>query len=92
MYLFAKFSGHRSYGNGDINSWIISYMNTSKKAELTAAIRHIERFSKSGIPICISFHKISASDLLMDMRLFSTKLARFQLNSFVYSPLNMAAQ
>ena len=26
-------------------------MNTSEKAKLTASIRHIERFSKSGIPI-----------------------------------------
>ena len=27
------------------------YMNTSEKAELTASIRHIERFSKSGLLI-----------------------------------------
>ena len=26
-------------------------MNTSRKAELTASIRHIERFSISGVPI-----------------------------------------
>ena len=36
--------------NGDINS----YMITSQKAELTAFGHHIERFSKSGIPIYIS--------------------------------------
>ena len=42
MYLLAKFDGHRSYGNRNINS----YMNSSDKAELTASVRHIERFSK----------------------------------------------
>ena len=51
MYLLAKFAGHRSYENGNINPYINSYMNTSEKAELSASIRHIERFSKSGIPI-----------------------------------------
>ena len=51
MYLLAKFDGHGPYGNRDINSYINSYMNTSKKAELTASIYHIERFSKSGILI-----------------------------------------
>ena len=50
MYLLAKSGGHRSYGNGDINSYINSSMNTLKKAELTASNRHIEGFSKSRIP------------------------------------------
>ena len=31
MYLVAKFGGHRSYGNGDTNSYINSYTNTPKK-------------------------------------------------------------
>ena len=47
MYLIAKFGGHRSDRNVDINS----YMDTLEKAELTASIRHIARFVKSGIPI-----------------------------------------
>ena len=51
MYLLAKFDGHGPYGNRDINSYINSYMNTSKKAERVASIYHIERFSKSGILI-----------------------------------------
>ena len=51
MYLLANFCGHRSYGNGDINPYINSYMSTSEKTELTALVRHIEKFSKSGIPI-----------------------------------------
>ena len=48
MYLFG---GERSYGNGDINSYINAYMNTSEKAEFIASILRIERFSKSGISI-----------------------------------------
>ena len=51
MYLPAEFGGHKSYGNGAINSYMNSYMNTSAKAKLTASLRHIERFSKSGKPI-----------------------------------------
>ena len=45
MYQLAKFGSHRSYGNGDFNSCINSYMNILEKAELTA--------SKSGIPFTI---------------------------------------
>ena len=51
MYLLAKFGGHRSHGNGDINSYINSYMITWQEAELTASVHHIERFSKSGVLI-----------------------------------------
>ena len=47
MYLLAKFGGHRSYRNRDINS----YINTLGKVEFTASIRHIAIFLKSGIPI-----------------------------------------
>ena len=54
MYLLVKFGGRRSCGNGDIDSYINSYMYTSEKAELTASIHHLQRFSKSGIPIYIS--------------------------------------
>ena len=43
MYLLHKFGGHRSYRNGVINSYM--------KTELTASIRHIEIFLKSGISI-----------------------------------------
>ena len=50
MYLLAKFGGHRSSGNGDINYYNNSYMDTLGKAELTAWIRHIARFLTSGIP------------------------------------------
>ena len=50
-YLAAKFGGHRSNGNGYINSDINSYMNTSEKAELTTSTHQIERFSKSVISI-----------------------------------------
>ena len=51
MHLLAKFTHHRSYRNEDINSNINSYMDTLKKAELSALIRHITRFLKSGIQI-----------------------------------------
>ena len=51
MYLLAKFGGHRSHRNGDINSYINSYMKTSEIAELTTSLSHIEGFSKSRIPI-----------------------------------------
>ena len=47
MYLLAKFGDRRSYRNGDINSYII----TLEKAELTASIRCVAKFSKQGIPI-----------------------------------------
>ena len=39
------------YINRDNNSYINSAMDTLKKAELTASIRHIARFSKSRIPL-----------------------------------------
>ena len=45
--LLAKCGGHKSYRNGDINS----YMDILEKAEFSASIRHIARFLKSGIPI-----------------------------------------
>ena len=51
MYLLPKFGGHRSYRNGDVDSYIYSYMDTLEKAKFTASIRHIARFLKSGIPI-----------------------------------------
>ena len=44
MYLLAKLGGHSSYGNGDINSYISSYMDALEKAELSTSVRHIERF------------------------------------------------
>ena len=34
MYLLAKFGDHRSYRNGDINTYIKSYMDTLENAEL----------------------------------------------------------
>ena len=49
MYLLHKFGGHRFYGNEDTYSHINFYMNSSEKAELTASVRHIEGFTKSGI-------------------------------------------
>ena len=54
MYLLAKFGGYRTYGNGDTNSYINSYKITSEKAELAVSVHHIERFSKSGIPVYYS--------------------------------------
>ena len=54
MCLLAKFGDHRSYRNGDINPQINSYMATLEKAELKTSIRYIERYLKSGIPICHS--------------------------------------
>ena len=47
MYLLARFGDHRSYRNGDINS----YMDTLEIAALTVLICHIGRFLKSGIPV-----------------------------------------
>ena len=44
MYLFAKFGGHNSYENEDINSYVNSYMTTSEKARLTASICILWRF------------------------------------------------
>ena len=51
MYLLAKSGSHRSYGNGDTNCYINSYINSSEKVKLTWSIHHIERLSKSGITI-----------------------------------------
>ena len=42
MFLLAKFGGHSSYENGNINYCISSYMDTSQKAELTASICYTE--------------------------------------------------
>ena len=50
MYLLAKFGDHKSYRNGDVSSFNF-YMDTLEKAELTASIRCIGRFIKSGRPI-----------------------------------------
>ena len=47
IYRLAKFGGHRSCGNGDVNS----YINTSEKVKFTPSIRDIERFSELGITI-----------------------------------------
>ena len=49
--MLAKFGSHRSSGNGDINSYINSYMNISGKVDLSTSFRDIKRFSKSVIPI-----------------------------------------
>ena len=54
MYMAAKFGGHRSYRNANINSYFNFYMDTLEKAEASASIGHIVRFSKSGIKIYIS--------------------------------------
>lgn len=51
MYLSTKYGGQGSNGNGDINCYISSYLDTSGKGKHTASIRHIKRFSKSGILI-----------------------------------------
>ena len=53
MYLLAKFNGHRSCRNRDINSYINFYIDTLEKAELTANISDIARFLQSGILIYI---------------------------------------
>ena len=47
MYLLAKCSVHRSFGNLDINSYINSYLNTFEKAEVTTSVHLTQRFSKS---------------------------------------------
>ena len=51
MYLHAKFRDDRFYRNGDLNSYINSYMDTLEKTKLTASIRRIGRLLGSGIPI-----------------------------------------
>ena len=51
MYLLAKFGGHRSYRNGDMNYYINSFIITSEIPELSASFRHTERFFKSEILI-----------------------------------------
>ena len=51
MYLLAKFVDHRSYRNGDINSYINSYTTIQEKTEFIASICHIAIFLKSGMPI-----------------------------------------
>ena len=49
--MLAKFDDHRSDRDGDINSYIKSYTDPLKKAELASSIHHIVRFVKTGIPI-----------------------------------------
>ena len=48
MYLVVYFGNGE---NGDIKSYISSYVNILEKAELTTAVIHIDRISKSRIPI-----------------------------------------
>ena len=45
------FGRHKSYRNGEFNSYIIACINSLEKAEFTTSIHLIYRFSKSGIPI-----------------------------------------
>ena len=45
-----QIGSQKSYGNEDINSYISSYINALGEAEFTVSVRHIERFSKAGIP------------------------------------------
>ena len=59
--LLAKFGGHKSYRNGDINSHINFYMDTLEKTELTASILHIARLLKPGKPIYDSRVRDAAS-------------------------------
>ena len=63
--MLAIFGDHRSYRNGDMNSYINSYLNILEKSELTASICHIARFLKSrrktrrrtqAIAKCYAFH------------------------------------
>ena len=49
--MLAKFGSHRSSGNGDINSYISSYMNISGKVDFSTSFRDIKRFSESVMPI-----------------------------------------
>ena len=51
MYLLTNFGDHRSYRNGNINSYINSYMDTLEKVQLITSIGHIAIFLKSGISI-----------------------------------------
>ena len=63
MYLLAKFGDHRSYRNGDVSSYIKSYMDTLGNAELDlASIRHVSRFLKSGKPIYNSEFQIRQTE------------------------------
>ena len=48
MQLLSKFGDHRSYRNGDINSYNNSYIDTPE-AGLTTSIRQIAILLKSGI-------------------------------------------
>ena len=48
MYLVANFGNGE---NGDIKSYISSYLNILEKAKLTTSVIHIDRISKSRIPI-----------------------------------------
>ena len=50
MYQLVKFGDHRSYRNGDTNS----YMDLFEKAELTFLVCHITRVLKLGMSIYIS--------------------------------------
>ena len=51
MYLLVKCGSYMSYGNGEMNSYVSSYMNTLEKGELIASVPHFDRSSKSGIPV-----------------------------------------
>ena len=49
--MFAKFGDYWSCGNGDVNSYINSNIDTFEKAELTASVYYNEIFSKLTSPI-----------------------------------------
>ena len=88
MYLLAKFGDHRSYRNGDINSYINSYIVAMEKAELTASICHIVRFLKSGIPIYNSEVPDMADRKPRRRRLVIAKPSAFYANAIINPKYN----
>ena len=74
MYLLAKFGGHRSYKDGDISSFINSYMDTLEKIELTASFHHIARVLKSGIPIYNSLQVLDTASRKTRKRRIRTQI------------------
>ena len=70
MYQPAKFGGQRSCRNGDINSYINSYLNASEKVWTHHLDPPVQRFSKSVIQItgnCKALNAFQANTIIASL-------------------------
>ena len=78
MYLTAKIDGSKFHRNGNINSYINSYMSTSEKTELTTSTRYIERFYKKWLLETFSMVSKCGTSKLLELKQINAVTAFLQ--------------